>query len=156
VSKGLLQEGLSIPVEGSPTGRAIKTGQPVFITRADIEQFGSDIAQRILAEGLKSAYCMPLISHARPVGTLVVASLREENFPEKDAELLQHVANQIAIAVENSLAFSQIVDRANKLSEEKLYLQDEIRTQYNFEQIIGDSLALKRILEQLQTVAPTD
>ena len=156
VSKGLLQEGLSIPVEGSPTGRAIQTRQPVLITRRDIEQFGSDIAGRILAEGLKSAYCLPLISHDRPLGTLVVASLREEIFPEKDARLLQHIANQIAIAVENSLAYHQVVDRANKLSEEKLYLQDEIRTEYNFEEIIGDSPALKRILQQLQTVAPTD
>ena len=156
VSKGLLQEGLSIPVEGSPTGRAITTGQPVFVTRSDVEQFGSDIARRILAEGLKSAYCLPLISHGRPLGTLVVASLREENFPEKDAELLRHVANQIAIAVENSLAFRQVVERANKLGEEKLYLQDEIRTEYNFEEIIGESSALKRILEQLGTVAPTD
>jgi formate hydrogenlyase transcriptional activator len=156
VSKGLLQEGLSVPVEGSPTGRALTTRQSVFITRSDIETFGSDIARRILAEGLKSAYCLPLISHGRPLGTLVVASLKEENFPERDAELLQHVANQIAIAVENSLAFRQVVDRANKLSEEKLYLQDEIRTEYNFEEIIGESLALKRILEQLQTVAPTD
>src|SRR2546422_2056619 len=156
VSKGLLQEGLSIPVEGSPTGRAIKTRQPVFITRTEIEQFGSDIARRILAEGLKSALCLPLISHGRPLGTLVVASLVEEKFPERDAELLQHVANQIAIAVENSVAFHQVVDRANKLSEEKLYLQDEIRTEYNFEEIVGESPALKRILEQLQTVAPTD
>ena len=112
--------------------------------------------RRILAEGLKSAYCLPLISHDRPLGTLVVASLREEIFPEKDARLLQHIANQIAIAVENSLAYRQVVDRANKLSEEKLYLQDEIRTEYNFEEIIGDSPALKRILQQLQTVAPTD
>src|SRR3989475_4050328 len=156
VSKGLLQEGLSIPVEGSPTGRALTTRQPVFITRGDIEAFGSDIARRILTEGLKSAYCLPLISHGRPLGTLVVASLQEENFPQKDAELLQHVANQIAIAVENSLAFGQIVERANKLSEEKLYLQDEIRTEYNFEEIVGESPALKRILEQLQTVAPID
>src|SRR3989449_1542788 len=156
VSKGLLQEGLSIPVEGSPTGRALTTRQPVFITRTDIEAFGSDIAQRILAEGLKSAYCLPLISHGRPLGTLVVASLKEENFPERDAELLQHVANQIAIAVENSLAYRQVVDHANKLSEEKLYLQDEIRSEYNFEEIIGESPALKKILEQLQTVAPTD
>src|SRR5437660_5423617 len=114
------------------------------------------MARRIFAEGLNSAYCLPLISHGRPLGTLVVASLREDNFPEKDAELLQHIANQIAIAVENSLAFRQVVDRANKLTEEKLYLQDEIRTEYNFEEIIGESLALKRILEQLQTVAPTD
>src|SRR5215475_599100 len=80
VSKGLLQEGLSIPVEGSPTGRAITTRQPVFITRSDIEQYGSDLAQRILGEGLKSAYCLPLISHGRPLGTLVVASLRARPF----------------------------------------------------------------------------
>jgi formate hydrogenlyase transcriptional activator len=86
----------------------------------------------------------------------VVASLREERFPEKDAELLQHVANQIAIAVENSLTFRQVVDRANRLSEEKLYLQDEIRTEYNFEEIVGESPALKRILQQIATVAPTD
>ena len=156
VSKGLLQEGLLIPVEGSPTGRAITTRQPVFITRGDIEQFGSEIARRILAEGLKSAYCLPLISHGRPLGTLVVGSLREDNFPLKDAELLQHIANQIAIGVENALSYRQVVDRANKLSEEKLYLQDEIRTEYNFEEIIGESLALKKVLEQLQTVAPTD
>jgi formate hydrogenlyase transcriptional activator len=156
ISKGLLQEGLSIPVEGSPTGRALTTRRAVFITRKDIEQFGSDIARRILAEGLKSALCLPLISHGRPLGTLVVASVQQENFPEKDAQLLQHVANQIAIAVENSLAFGQIVAQANKLTEEKLYLQDEIRTEYNFEEIIGESPVLKRILDQLKTVAPTD
>src|SRR5499427_7756258 len=156
VSKGLLQEGLSVPVEGSPTGRAITTRQPVFITRSDIEQFGSDIAQRILGEGLKSAYCLPLISHGRPLGTLVVASLRDETFPQKDAELLQHIANQIAIGVENALSYRQIVDRVSKLSEEKLYLQDEIRIEHNFEEIIGESPALKKVWEQIQTVAPTD
>src|SRR5439155_22081725 len=145
-----------LPVAGSPAGRAIKTRQPVFITRTEIEQFGSDIARRILYERLKAALCLPLISHGRPLGTLVVASLVEEKFPERDAELLQHVANQIAIAVENSLAFRQVVDRANKLSEEKLYLQDEIRTEHNFEEIIGESSALKRNLEKLQTAAPTD
>ncbi|HMF48252.1 MAG TPA: sigma 54-interacting transcriptional regulator, partial [Candidatus Saccharimonadales bacterium] len=118
--------------------------------------FGSDIAQRILAEGLKSAICLPLIAHGRPLGTIVVASLKEDQFPEKDAALLRPIANQIAIAVENSLAFRQVVERANKLSEEKLYLQDEIRTEYNFEEIIGESPALKHILQQLETVAPTD
>jgi formate hydrogenlyase transcriptional activator len=156
VSKGMLTEGLSVPVEGSPTGRALTTGQTVFITSADIEQFGSDMARRILAEGLKSAVCLPLISHGRPLGTLTVASLREQNFPPADAELLQHVANQIAIGVENALAYGQVVEQANKLTEEKLYLQDEIRTEYNFEEIVGESPALKRILQQIGTVAPTD
>src|SRR5262249_57052411 len=87
---------------------------------------------------------------------LAVASLKEETFPQKDADLLQHVANQIAIGVENALVYGQVVDRAKKLSEEKLYLQDEIRTEHNFEEIIGESPALKKVLEQIQTVAPTD
>ena len=156
VSKGLLKEGLWVPVEGSPTGRAIMSGKPILITRADIAQFGSDIARRILDEGLKSAYCLPLISHGRALGTLVVASLREEHFPERDAELLRHIANQVAIGVENALAFRRMADRAQTLREEKLYLQDEIRTEYNFEEIIGDSMSLRRILDQLQTAAPTD
>ena len=156
VSKGLLQEGLSVGVDESPTGRALMTRQPVFINRDTIKEFGSDIARLILDEGLKSACCLPLISHDRPLGTLVVASLEEDNFPAKDAELLQHVANQIAIAVENSLAYNEEVKRANQLSEEKLYLQDEIRSEYNFEEIIGESAGLKNILGQLQTVAPTD
>jgi len=156
VSKGLLTEGLSVPVEGSPTGRALTTGQPVWITRQDIEQFGSDIALRILAEGLKCAYCLPLISHGRPLGTLVVASLREETFPERDADLLRQVASQIAIGVENALTFGKVVARANQLTEEKLYLQEEIRSEYNFEEIIGASSTLKQVLQQVRTVAATD
>jgi len=153
-SKGLIQEGLWIPVEGTPHGRALTSRQPLFVTLQEIEQF--ELTPRIRAEGLKSGCFLPLISRGRPLGTLVVASLQEETFPQKDAELLHHVANQIAIAVENALAFGQVVDRANRLTEEKLYLQDEIRTEHNFEEIIGESAALKRILRQVQTVAPTD
>jgi formate hydrogenlyase transcriptional activator len=153
-SKGLIQEGLWIPIEGTPHGRALTSRQPLFVTLQEIEQF--DLTPRIRAEGLKSGCFLPLISHGRPLGTLVVASLQAETFPQKDADLLQHVANQIAIAVENALSYRQVVDRANKLREEKLYLQDEIRTEYNFEEIIGESPALKKVLEQIQTVAPTD
>jgi formate hydrogenlyase transcriptional activator len=153
-SKGLIQEGLWIPVEGTPHGRALTSRQPLFVTLKEIEQF--DLTPRIRAEGLKSGCFLPLISRGRPLGTLVVASLQAETFPQKDGDFLQHVANQIAIGVENALAYGQVVERANKLREEKLYLQDEIRTGYNFEEIIGESLALKRILGQVQTVAPTD
>ena len=156
VSKGLIGEGLWVPIQGAAHGRALSSRQPVFMTRGDVERLDSDIARRFVAEGLRSTCILPLISHGRPLGTLAVASLREETFPQKDADLLQHVANQIAIAVENALAFGQVVDRANKLAEEKLYLQDEIRTEHNFEEIMGESGALKRILRQVQTVAPTD
>jgi formate hydrogenlyase transcriptional activator len=145
VSKGLLQEGLSIPVEGMPPGWPLTTRQAVFLTRHDAEQFRRcEFARRTLAEGLKSACCLPLMAHGRPLGTLMVASLREETFPQKDAELLQHIANQVAIAVENTLACRRVVEKANK------------RTEDNFAEIIGESPALKHLLQQVQTVAPTD
>ena len=127
-----------------------------MISRGDIEQFGSDIAQRILAEGLKSAYCLPLISHGRPLGTIVVASLSEENFPRRMRNCCSMSPIKSPSLWKTLWRFARSSDRANKLSEEKLYLQDEIRTEYNFEEIIGESPALKNILQQLQTVAPTD
>jgi formate hydrogenlyase transcriptional activator len=155
LSKGLIGEGLWVPVKGAAHGRALTSRQPVFMTRGDVEQLDSDIARRFIAEGLRSTCILPLISRGRPLGTLAVASLHEEIFPQKDAELLQHIANQIAIAVENALAFGRVLDRANQLTDEKLYLQDEIRTEHNFEEIIGESPALRRILQPVQTVAPT-
>ena len=74
----------------------------------------------------------------------------------EDVELLNQVAQQIAIAVENGLAYQEIADLKEKLSKEKLYLEEEIKTDYDFEDIIGSSAALKRVLKQVEIVAPTD
>jgi formate hydrogenlyase transcriptional activator len=109
-----------------------------------------------MKEGIKSACCVPLISHGRLLGTLTVASRREAAFSPEDVDLLTQVAGQISIAVENALAYRQIAELKDKLTEEKLYLEDEIRTEFNFEEIIGESAVLKRILKQVETVAPTD
>src|SRR5216684_3885177 len=84
------------------------------------------------------------------------ASRHPSAFSQDDVDLLIQVANQIAIAVENALAYQQITELKDKLTKEKLYLEDEIRTEYNFEEIIGESAALKRILKEVETVAPTD
>ncbi len=154
--KGLIREGLSVPLEEAPAGLALTARQPVLLTRQDVEQLGSEFAQRVLGEGFQSGCFLPLIAHGRPLGVLVVASGREAVFPKPDAELLYPVANQIAIAVENALGFTQIVDLANKLTEEKLYLEEEIRTDHDFEEIIGSSTALKRVLREVETVAATD
>src|SRR2546427_86307 len=86
--------------------------------------------------------------------TLNVASRRIDAFSLQDVELLQQVAAQIAIAVENALAFKEIEALKNKLAEEKLYLEEEIRSEFNFEEIIGESPALKRALAQVELAAP--
>lgn len=99
---------------------------------------------------------MPLITRNRVLGTLILGSLREDAFTQDDLEFLNQVASQIAIAVENALAFREIAALKDKLSEEKLYLEDEIRTSYNFNEIVGESTALQRALKQVEIVAPTD
>ncbi len=143
-------EGEIIDLEENPGGRAFTTRQPVI---SGLDHLVDPLGQRA---GIKSGCTVPLISHDRALGILGVARLSENPFTEDDAELLTSVGKQVAIAVENALAYPEIDALKNKLQEEKLYLQEEIRTEYNFEEIIGTSATLKRALQDVETVAPTD
>ena len=154
--KGFVKEHMSVPLEGSPAGAAFTAGRPVRLARADLERLSADIARLLLAEGIQSMCCVPLTVHDRRLGTLNVGRLGSEPFTAEDADLLAAVANQVAFSVENALAFQEIAQLKDKLAAEKVYLEDELRTDYNFEEIIGDSPALKRVLHQVETVAPTD
>ncbi len=152
----VIREEMSIAVESSPSGCSFRSRQPLLASRADLEKYDSEIARLLLAEGVRSVCCVPLVTRNRVLGALNVASLRDAAFTQADADLLSQVSAQIAIAVENALAFKEIAELKNKLAEEKLYLEDEIRTEFNFEEIVGDSAVLKLILRQVETVAPTD
>ena len=102
----------------------------------------------------KSVCSVPLISRDRVLGTLGVG--RNDPFSAQDMSFLKQVAGPVAIAVENAMAYGQIAELKDKLAREKLYLEDEIRSELNFEEIIGKSEALRKVLQQVETVAPTD
>ncbi|MBI4400239.1 MAG: sigma 54-interacting transcriptional regulator [Nitrospirae bacterium] len=154
-SKGLLHEGMEGPVEGTPAGVALRSGKSQLFGETDLRNFSSEFVKLLLAEGIKSVCCVPLRSHNRLLGTLNIASLRSGAFAQDDVDLLTQVANQIAIAVENGLAYRHIAELKDKLAKEKLYLEEEIRTEFNFEEIVGDSPALKQVLKQVEIVAST-
>jgi formate hydrogenlyase transcriptional activator len=99
---------------------------------------------------------LPLVSRGRVLGIFGVVKYQDNAFTGGDIEFLSQIGNQVAIAVENALAFGQIRELKDQLSKEKLYLEDEIRTEMNFAQIIGNSSSLRRVLKQVETVAPTD
>jgi formate hydrogenlyase transcriptional activator len=109
-----------------------------------------------IREGLQSFVFLPLISRTRAIGVLVLGRLRDDAFTQADIDFLTQVANQIALGVENALAYREIRELKDQLSKEKLYLEDEIRTEMNFAQIIGSSASLRRVLKRVETVAPTD
>jgi len=152
----MVLEDAEIPLEDSPPGQAFTTRRPVLLDASNLGQFNSDGFRRMVADGLRAGCILPLISRDRVLGTLNVGTRRETSFTADDVDLLTQVANQIATAVENALAFSEIEELKEQLAQEKLYLEDEIRTEHNFEEIVGDSPILKRVLRQIETVAPTD
>lgn len=152
----VIREGQAGPLEDSPAARAMQSRQPLILSRPDLEHYKSEIARRLLDVGMQSAVCVPLLRGDRALGSLNVVSTREPAFGPNDIELLTHIANELAIAVENALAFRQIQEFKDKLAEEKLYLEDEIRTEYDFEEIVGESQSLRRVLRDVETVAPTD
>jgi formate hydrogenlyase transcriptional activator len=142
----------------TPAGIAITSKRTALLGEVDLTRLAADskIAARILREGYKSVCSVPLLSGDHVLGTLNVGSSQPQAFSADDVELLEQVAQQIAIAVENGLAFQEIAALKEKLSTEKLYLEDEIRTEHNFEEIVGQSSALKQVLKKVEIVAPTD
>jgi formate hydrogenlyase transcriptional activator len=154
--KGFLQEDLVYSMEGSPSGTAFQTMKPMTLQSPFTGWLHLPIVQMAVREGLKSFGFSPLISRNRAIGTLVLARLRDDAFSQADIEFLSQVANQVALAVENALAFREIRDLKEQLSKEKLYLEDEIRAEMNFAQIIGNSASLRKSLKRVETVAPTD
>ncbi len=149
-----IDEGIGVPVEGSMGGAAFQLGQPLFMTVNDLPPSLNDFDQALINGGLKVGGVVPLIAHDKKLGVLGVGRLREQPFTIEEQELLCHTANQIAIAVENALAYREIETLKNKLASEKIYLEEEIK--YNFAEIVGQSVALKKVLQQVETVAPTD
>jgi formate hydrogenlyase transcriptional activator len=154
--KGFLQEDLIYSIEGSPSGAAFRTMKPMTLQTPFTGWMKYPIVQAAVREGLNSFCFLPLISRDRAIGILVLARLRDDAFTQADISFLSQVANQIALAVENALAYREIRDLKEQLSKEKLYLEDEIRTEMNFAQIIGNSAALRKTLKRVETVAPTD
>jgi formate hydrogenlyase transcriptional activator len=154
--KGFFHEELVYAIEGSPSGTAFRTMKPLTLQSPFAGWLDSPIAQIAVREGLKSVCCLPLISRNRAIGVLVLGRLRDDAFNQADIGFLSQVANQIALAVENALAYREIRELKEQLSKEKLYLEDEIRTEMNFAQIIGNSASLRRVLKGVGTVAPTD
>jgi formate hydrogenlyase transcriptional activator len=147
-SHGLSRVNPVAPLDGPPTGFALKSRAPKLFTPAEYgDHFG---------EGLRSFVSLPLISHQRFLGTLNLGGDREDLFSPDDEAVLAQAGGQIAIALDNALSYKRIEELNAQLAKEKVYLEDEIRSERQFEEIIGRSKTLRAILKQIETVAPTD
>src|SRR5579871_3040266 len=155
-SKGVFTEGGLLDIEGTLPGDAFTSGKTIVINRLDPEVIGWEMYGKAKAEGMNSFCDLPLMSRKRLLGVLAVARHEEDTFQEDEVNFLTQVANQVAIAIENATAYRKIAILKDKLAQEKLYLEEEIRGEMDFEGIVGQSSALRHVLSLVETVAPSD
>jgi formate hydrogenlyase transcriptional activator len=141
-----------VPIDEDVSGTVYRTGKLWCGSIQEARRLG----MKYTLHGEVGTLCiLPLVSRGRVLGTFGVVKYQENAFTG-DCAFLSQIANQVAIAVENACAFGEIRELKDQLSKEKLYLEDEIRTEMNFAQIIGNSGSLHRVLKHVETVAPTD
>ena len=119
-------------------------------------RFASEGVRHLTGIGMQSGCWVPLIHRGNPIGALAVASRNEAAFGQREAEMLTQIADQVAMAVNNALAFRQIAELRDRLTQEKQYLEEEINVENRFEDIVGESTGLRQVLQEIETVAPTD
>jgi formate hydrogenlyase transcriptional activator len=146
-----IEEGNEPPVsEKSGAVRVFQSGEVLVLSPEDVQRDGLD------RYGLQSVVHVPLKGRHGVAGVLSLGARREKAFCPDELPFLSQVASQVAIAIENARVFGEVSELKNQLAREKLYLEDEIRTELKFEEIVGKSEALRRVLAQVETVAPTD
>jgi formate hydrogenlyase transcriptional activator len=143
-------------VKDTPAGRALTERETKIFTREDLMGIQSSFVSQMLEFGIQSLCCIPLTTRKGELGTLNLASKEADAFAPQDVGFLQQVAAQVAVALDNARAYREIALLTEKLASEKLYLEEEIRAELNFEEIVGESSALKQVLSQARTVAPSD
>ena len=154
-SKGFLHEEILVPIQDTGPGLVFRTGEPL-VGPPGPHPASHEHCNAVIDEGLKFACLLPLISRNRVLGVLALGRRQDNNFTQDDVDFLMQVAGQAAIAMDNAFAYGQIAELKDKLAQEKLYLENEIRSELNFDEIVGESGALRQALQQVETVAPTD
>jgi formate hydrogenlyase transcriptional activator len=153
--KGVAKEELLI-TPSAAAKKALDTLRPVVVDMRERNQFTSEPSDLAAAEGIKAFCSIPLANRGRALGILTILRTTETPFSPGDIDFLSRASGQIAIAIENAMAYHKISELKDKLAQEKLYLEEEIRSEMNFENIVGNSPALKHVLELVETVAPSD
>lgn len=151
-----LQSEVLLDANASPSGQAFRTRRPIMLNKIARWPFARESVKHLIDVGVQSGIWVPLIHRERTLGALMVGSRRENAFKEHDTEVLGQIAGQVAMAVNNALAFRQIAELRDRLNQEKQYLEEEINLEHRFEDIVGESAGLRKVLGQIETVAPTD
>jgi len=134
----------------------MKTRQPELWGQKELQALPETVRESFASEGLESMLVTALRMANRPLGVITLGSKRAGHFRHQDLDLLGQIATQISLALDNAIAYEKLNASRDQIEEERLYLETELRAEYNFENIVGRSPSLIKVLQQIQIVAPTD
>jgi formate hydrogenlyase transcriptional activator len=156
-NESFIEEGIADSDCRTPARMAMTSRKPAVLGERDLKSLAveSECAKYWVDEGVRVLCSVPLLLHDHVLGALDVGRQREDRFNPEDVELLGEVAKQVAIAVENAQAYREITELKDRLAKENVYLEEEVRTDHNFGEIVGDNIALRQVLKEVETVAPT-
>jgi formate hydrogenlyase transcriptional activator len=152
-------KGLLLALERSELSNAshekLRARVPELLSVEDMESLPARMVEKLKAESIVSMAIAPLVTASGLLGVITMGSRQPNTFQQEDLDLLSQISTQIALAVENAIAFGRVTEARDRLEEERLYLESEIRSEHNFEDIVGKSIALRKVLDQVAIVAPT-
>ena len=154
-SRGFLDD-ITMPALTGEDLHRMRTRQPELWTRAELEALPATIRDAFLSEGIEVMVVTALRTPNGPLGVMTLGSKRPTHFRRDDLDLLGQIATQFSLALDNALAYERLNASRTLIEEERLYLESELRAEYNFEDIVGKSAALRKVLQQIEIVAPTD
>lgn len=145
------------PVEGTPIEVILETGSSLYVPDVTLEtRFRPDLLEIYRQNNIRTGYWVALNTRRGLHGVVAFTSCVPDAYTPEDREFMQHIGRQVAIATENALAFEEINELRRRIEDEKVYLEEEIRSEYRFDEIVGSGPALRGVLQQIQTAAPTD
>ncbi len=154
-SKGFIGPEEKPTLGGSDFAR-LRPRVPELWSTEDIQKLPAPLVESLRAESVVSMAVVPLVTANGPLGVITLGSYRPNGYSQEDLDLMAQLSTQIALAVENAVAYGRVAAARDRLDEERLYLESEISSEYNFEDIIGKSASFQGVLEQVSIVAPTD
>jgi formate hydrogenlyase transcriptional activator len=162
-ARGPFREGSLVPMKGSVSGQVMRRANTIRIdsfeqVRDDPDIYGHAdgqiIYESVVKEGLRTGCYLPLVGRNGTLGVLMLCRRSDNIFQKDDVILLEQVACQVAIAVENTLEYQKATKDRDKETKQRLYLEEEIRA--GLGEIVGESRTLKTALSLASVVAPTD
>jgi PAS domain S-box-containing protein len=154
--EGVFPADARVSIEGTVSGTVFRTGEPVLLERLSDASFAPETVSSLTRLGMQSGCWVPLVHSGNVIGSMGVLSRIEGGIGKQEMGMLCRIAVQVAMAVDNAAAFRRMAELRDRLRQEKQYLEAEIDGENRFEDIVGESTGLRRVLKEIATVAPTD